>query len=46
MFFYRDVYELLWKNILEPAGHGKQYNTAQACYMLDILRLQTHTHNM
>jgi hypothetical protein len=40
----RAVYEWMWKNILDPAGHGKQCNMAQACCMLDKFRLQTHIH--
>ena len=35
IFFNHAVYEINWKNILDAAGHRRQYNKAHAHCMLD-----------
>jgi hypothetical protein len=49
IFFSPEIVQFMsecGKNILDPAGHGKQCNMAQARCMLDKFRLQTHIHNI
>jgi len=34
-FENRDIYEINWKNIVDPAGHRRHYNKAHAHCLLD-----------
>jgi hypothetical protein len=46
LFFFenRDVYEIMWKSVVDPDNHRRQYG-AFALHA-GYLRLQTHTQNM
>jgi len=46
LFFFtnRAVYEIIWKNMVEPAR--SQVTNGTCAFHAVYLRLQTHTHNM
>jgi hypothetical protein len=39
----RAVYEIMWKNMAQPPGHGWQYNAAHALFMLKSKATNTHS---
>jgi hypothetical protein len=45
-FFYRAVYETMWKNVARPDRPQVTIQQGPFTVHAGILRLQTHTHNM